>query len=123
MKEAVVIDGVRTPFGRAGRRGMFRSITHSELMVPLIKHILKRNNLDPKDIDEFHVGSAGVVTPMSKCRQYLFEAGFGDNIWGADVNTQCASGLHTTAEAAERIMAVPPTSSSPAASRRWAARA
>ncbi|MGD0115101.1 MAG: thiolase family protein [Dehalococcoidia bacterium] len=105
MKEAVVIDGVRTPFGRAGRRGMFRSITHSELMVPLIKHILKRNNLDPKDIDEFHVGSAGLVTPMSKCRQYLFEAGFGDNIWGSDVNTQCASGLHTTAEACERIMA------------------
>jgi len=105
MRDAVVIDGVRTPFGRAGRRGVFRSITHSELMVPLIKHILKRNNLDPKDIDEFHVGSAGVVTPMSKCRQYLFEAGFGDNIWGADVNTQCASGLHTTAEAAERIMA------------------
>jgi acetyl-CoA acetyltransferase family protein len=105
MRDAVVIDGVRTPFGRAGRRGVFRSITHSELMVPLIKHILKRNNLDPKDIDEFHVGSAGVVTPMSKCRQYLFEAGFGDNIWGSDVNTQCASGLHTTAEACERIMA------------------
>ena len=42
---------------------------------------------------------------MSKCRQYLFEAGFGDNIWGADVNTQCASGLHTTVEACERIMA------------------
>ena len=59
MREAVVIDGVRTPFGRAGRRGMFRAITHSELMVPLIKHMLKRNNLDPKDIDEFHVGSAG----------------------------------------------------------------
>ncbi len=105
MREAVVVDGVRTPFGRAGRRGMFRSITHSELMVPLIKHMLKRNNLDPKDIDEFHVGSAGLVTPMSKCRQYLFEAGFGDNIWGSDVNTQCASGLHTTAEACERIMA------------------
>ncbi len=104
MRDAVVIDGVRTPFGRAGRRGVFRSITHSELMVPLIKHILKRNNLDPKDVDEFHVGSAGIVSPMSKCRQYLFEAGFGDNIWGSDVNTQCASGLHTTAEACERIM-------------------
>jgi acetyl-CoA acetyltransferase family protein len=105
MREAVVVDGVRTPFGRAGRRGMFRAITHSELMVPLIKHLLKRTNLDPKDIDEFHVGSAQLVTPMSKCRQYLFEAGFGDNIWGSDVNTQCASGLHTTVEACERIMA------------------
>jgi acetyl-CoA acetyltransferase family protein len=74
-------------------------------MVPLIKHMLKRNNLDPKDIDEFHVGSAGLVTPMSKCRQYLFEAGFGDNIWGSDVNTQCASGLHTTVESCQAVMA------------------
>ena len=105
MREAVIIDGVRTPIGRAGRRGVFKGITHSELMVPIIKEILKRNNLDPKDIDEFHVGSAGLVTPMSKCRQYLFEAGFGDNIWGSDVNTQCASGLHTTVESCERVMA------------------
>jgi acetyl-CoA acetyltransferase family protein len=84
---------------------MFKAITNSELMVPLIKHMLKRNNLDPKDIDEFHVGSAGLVTPMSKCRQYLFEAGFGDNIWGSDVNTQCASGLHTTVESCQAVMA------------------
>jgi acetyl-CoA C-acetyltransferase len=105
MREAVIIDGVRTPFGRAGRRGVFKAITHSELMVPLIKHLLKRNNLDPKDVDEFHVGSAGLVTPMSKCRQYLFEAGFGDNIWGSDVNTQCASGLHTTVESCQAVMA------------------
>ncbi len=105
MREAVVVDGVRTPFGRAGRRGVFKAITHSELMVPLIKHMLKRNNLDPKDIDEFHVGSAQLVTPMSKCRQYFFEAGCGDNIWGSDVNTQCASGLHTTVESCQAVMA------------------
>jgi acetyl-CoA C-acetyltransferase len=73
-------------------------------MVPLIKHMLKRNNLDPKDIDEFHVGSAAIVSPMSKCRQYMFEAGFGDNIWGTDVNTQCASGLHTTVESCQAVM-------------------
>jgi 3-oxoadipyl-CoA thiolase len=105
MREAVIVDGVRTPFGRAGRRGVFKAITHSDLMVPLIPHILKRNKLDPKDIDEFHVGSAAIVSPMSKCRQYLFEAGFGDNIWGSDVNTQCASGLHTTVEACQAVMA------------------
>jgi acetyl-CoA acetyltransferase len=91
MREAVIIDGIRTPIGRAGRRGVFRTITHSELMVPIIKEILKRNKLDPKDVEEFHVGSAGIVSPMSKSRQYLFEAGFGDNIWGTDVNTQRSS--------------------------------
>jgi acetyl-CoA acetyltransferase family protein len=104
MREAVIVDGVRTPFGRAGRRGVFKAITHSELMVPLIPHILKRNNLDPKDVDEFHVGSAAQVSPMSKCRQYMFENGFGDNIWGSDVNTQCASALHTAVESCQAVM-------------------
>ena len=105
MREAVIVDGARTPFGRAGRRGVFKGITHSDLMVPLIKHLLKRNNLDPKDIDEFHVGSAALASPMSKCRQYLFEAGLGENIWGTDVNTQCASGLHTTVESCQAVIA------------------
>ena len=105
MREAVIVDGLRTPFGRAGRRGVFRAITHSDLMVPVIKELLKRNSLDPKDIDEFHIGSAALASPMSKCRQYLFEAGLGDNIWGTDVNTQCASGLHTTVESCQAVMA------------------
>lgn len=104
MREAVVVDGVRTPFGRAGRRGMFRAITHVDLMVPLLKEIVKRNNLDPKDVDELHIGSAGYVNPLTKARAYLWESGLPDNIWGVDINTQCASALHTVVTACERVM-------------------
>jgi len=43
MREAVVVDGVRTPFGRAGRRGMFRAISHVDLMVPVLKEIVRQN--------------------------------------------------------------------------------
>ena len=103
MREAVVADGVRTPFGRAGRRGMFRTITHVDLMVPLLKHILERNKLDPKDVDEVHVGSVMLTNPITKARHYLYEAGLPESIWGTDVNTQCASALQTVVEGCQAV--------------------
>lgn len=103
MREAVIADGVRTPFGRAGRRGMFRAITHVDLMVPLLKHILERNNLDPKNVDEVHVGSVLLTNPITKARHYLYEAGLPESIWGSDVNTQCASALQTVVEGCQAV--------------------
>ena len=105
MREAVIVDGVRTPFGRAGRRGVFKAITHVDLMVPLFKYLLQRNNLDPKDVDEVHMGSVMLSSPLTKARTYLFEAGLPESIWGTDVNTQCASALQTTVEACQCVMA------------------
>ena len=103
MREAVVVDGVRTPFGRAGRRGIFRAISHVDLMVPLLKEIVRRNDLDPNDIDEVHVGSVHLASRSTKARTYLFEAGLPECIWGTDVNTQCASALQTTVEACQCV--------------------
>jgi acetyl-CoA C-acetyltransferase len=103
MREAVIADGVRTPFGRAGRRGMFRAITHVDMMVPLLKHVLERNNLDPKNVDEVHVGSVLLTNPITKARHYLYEAGLPESIWGADVNTQCASALQTVVQGCQAV--------------------
>ncbi len=104
MREAVIVDHVRTPFGRAGARGVFREITHVELMVPLFKAIVERNHLDPALIDEVHIGSVGLSSALTKARTYMFEAGFPDSVWGTDVNTQCASALHTVVEACQAVM-------------------
>jgi acetyl-CoA acetyltransferase family protein len=103
MRDAVVVDGVRTPFGRAGRRGMFRAISHVDLMVPLLKEIIRRNSLDAREIDEVHMGSVHLATRSTKARTYMFEAGLPDSIWGTDVNTQCASSLQTTVEACQCV--------------------
>ena len=40
MREAVLVDMQRTPFGKAGQRGVFRDITHVDLVVPLLKSVL-----------------------------------------------------------------------------------
>jgi acetyl-CoA C-acetyltransferase len=104
MREAVIVDHVRTPFGRAGVRGIFREITHLELMVPLFKAVVGRNHLDPGLIDEVHIGSVELSGALTKARTYMFEAGLPDTIWGTDVNTQCASAMQTVVEACQAVI-------------------
>jgi acetyl-CoA C-acetyltransferase len=104
MIEAVVVDGIRTPFARAGARGVFRDITHVDLVVPLMKAIVERNKLDPKLIDEFTMGSVFQAGTITRSRMYLFEAGFPDSISGTDMNKQCGSALQGIVMGAHSIM-------------------
>lgn len=104
MREAVIVDMVRTPFARAGGRGVLRDITHVDLVVPLIKAIVERNKLDPNLIDEISMGSVGLVGPLLRARSYVFEAGLPDTISATDLNKQCASSLQTVAMGAHAIM-------------------
>jgi len=103
-KEAVLVDAVRTPFGRAGARGVLKDITHVDFMVPLMKAIVQRTKLDPNLIDEIYVGSAQLGGLLTRSRMYVFEAGFPDTISGTDVNKQCASSLETITMGAHAIM-------------------
>jgi acetyl-CoA C-acetyltransferase len=59
MKEAVIVDACRSPIGRAGDRGVYRSITGRDLMRPALRAIVERNKLDPAKIDDIVLGSAG----------------------------------------------------------------
>ena len=104
MREAVVVDMVRTPFGRAGQRGVFRDITHVELVTPLLKSILERNKVAPEEVDEVLMGSVGIAGLLTRSRHYLFEAGLPFSISATDMNKQCGSSLQATAQAAFAIM-------------------
>jgi len=104
MTEAVVVDGMRTPFGRAGARGVFKDITHVDLVVSLMKAIVERNKLDPKLIDEFNMGSVFQAGTITRTRMYLFEADFPDSISGTDMNKQCGSALQAIVMGAHSIM-------------------
>ncbi|MFQ6019749.1 MAG: thiolase family protein [Dehalococcoidia bacterium] len=105
MREAVVVDMVRTPFGRAGQKGVFRDITHVELVVPLLKAIVERNRLDPARVDEIVMGSVGVAGVLTRSRHYLFEADLPFSISATDMNKQCGSSLQALAQGAFAIMA------------------
>ena len=104
MTEAVLVDAVRTPFARAGARGVLKDITHVEMVVPLMKAIVERNKLDPNLIDEFNMGSVFQVGTLTRTRMYLFEADFPYSISGTDMNKQCGSALQAIVMGAHAIM-------------------
>ena len=105
MREAVLVDMVRTPFGRAGQRGVFRDITHVDLVVPLMKSLLERNNVSPEDVDEILMGSVGIAGMLTRSRHYVFEAGLPFSISATDMNKQCGSSLQASVQGAFAVMA------------------
>ncbi len=105
MREAVLIDMIRTPFGKAGQRGVFRDITHVELVVPLLKAILERNRIAPEEVDEILFGSVGIAGMLTRSRHYVFEAGLPFSISATDMNKQCGSSLQAGVQGAFAIMA------------------
>ena len=104
MREAVVVDMVRTPFGRAGQRGVFRDITHVELVTTLLKEALERSKLSAEEVDEVLMGSVGIAGMLTRSRHYLFEAGLPFSISATDMNKQCGSSLQAVAQGAFAIM-------------------
>src|SRR2546427_4782841 len=105
MREAVVVDMVRTPFGKAGRRGVFRDVTHVDLGVPLLKSILERNKVAAEEVDEILMGSVGIAGMLTRSRHYVFEAGLPFSISATDMNKQCGSSLQASVQGAFAVMA------------------
>jgi len=105
MREAVLVDMIRTPFGRAGQRGVFRDVSHVEMVVPLMKNILARNNVGGEEVDEVLWGSVGIAGMLTRSRHYVFEAGLPYTISATDMNKQCGSSLQASAQGAFAVMA------------------
>ncbi len=105
MREAVLVDMIRTPFGRAGQRGVFRDVSHVEMVVPLMKNVLARNNVGGEEVDEVLWGSVGIAGMLTRSRHYVFEAGLPHTISATDMNKQCGSSLQASAQGAFAVMA------------------
>ena len=57
MKNAVVIDAVRTPVGRASAdRGYFRDVRSEDLSAHVMQALLKRTGIAPKEIEDVRWG-------------------------------------------------------------------
>src|SRR5580704_17086347 len=48
-REVVFVDGVRTPFGKSGPKGIYAETRADDLVVRVIRELLRRNPKLPKD--------------------------------------------------------------------------
>ena len=105
MREAVVVDMMRTPFGKAGQRGCFATSLTSSWSCRLLKGILERNKVGAEEVDEILMGSVGIAGMLTRSRHYVFEAGLPFSISATDMNKQCGSSLQACTQGAFAVMA------------------
>ena len=62
LRDVVFVDGVRTPFGKAGPKGMYYETRADDLVVKCIRELLRRNpTLPPDRVDEVAVAATTQV--------------------------------------------------------------
>ena len=105
MREAVIIDAVRTPVGRYG--GALKSERPDDLAARCLTEIVKRNRLDPNLVEDVIFGNANGAGEENRnvARMALLLAGFPVTVGGQTINRLCGSGLNAVASAAHAIKA------------------
>ena len=100
----VLVEGVRTPFVKAG--GPFARVSAAELGRLAISELLARTGFDPAKIDEVIMGNCGTPPDTANiARVAALEAGVPASVPAFTVHRNCASGIESIAEAAARIAA------------------
>jgi len=92
----VVVDAVRTPFGRAGEKGIYWHTRAEDLCVPLLKAIVERNRpLEPAMVDDIIWGVTNQVKEQGGTlgRMISMLADWGFEVPGCSIDRMCASGL------------------------------
>ncbi|MEE8372551.1 MAG: thiolase family protein [Dehalococcoidia bacterium] len=107
MREAVVIDAVRTPIARAHPdKGWFKDTRSDQLSVAVVRELVSRTRLDPCLIEEVILGCANQTgeQAMNIARYVSIMAGLPFEVAAQTVNRQCASSMTAVHSAAQAIM-------------------
>jgi acetyl-CoA acetyltransferase family protein len=108
MREVVIVDGIRTPIGRAGRdQAYYKEVRGDDLSVACVKRLLDRSPaLNPADIEDVVWGCANQSGEQSLNlgRMIALLAGLPVEVAGTTIDRQCGSSLQAVNFGAHAIM-------------------
>src|SRR5829696_6023340 len=108
MAEAVIVDAIRTPVGRAFK-GSLAPLRPDETLAFVIDHVLERNpDVDPSTVEEVVAGCGlpqGLQANNIGRISVLLSEKLGQNTNGSTVSRYCASGLDAIRTAANAVVA------------------
>jgi acetyl-CoA acyltransferase len=108
MKNAVVVDCVRTPIGRSHKeKGWFRDVRSDDLAVACIKALIERTSIDPALIEDVVLGNTQQTGEqgLNAARSIALMAGLPVTSGGTTVNRLCGSSLQALNQASHAIAA------------------
>ena len=106
LREVVYVDGVRTAFGRAGEGGLFWRTRADDMVVKLVRELLRRNpELPPERIDDVVLAATAQVGDqgLTLGRGVALLAGLPSSAPGFAVDRMCAGALTATTSGAGEI--------------------
>ncbi len=103
MRQAVIIDYVRTPFGRYA--GALSGVRPDDLAATVVAEAVRRIEADPAGVDEVLLGATNQAGEDNRnvARMATLLAGFPVEVPAATVNRLCASGLEAVSQAARAV--------------------
>ena len=107
MREALIVEAVRSPRGR-GRagKGALSGLHPHDVFGQTIDHLAKKSGLTKGDVSDVVVGCVSQVGEQGGClaRNALTAAGWPDEVTGVTLNRYCGSGLQAVNFAAMGVM-------------------
>jgi acetyl-CoA acetyltransferase len=103
MRDAVIVDALRTPDGRYA--GALSPVRPDDLAARAIEAVVERNELDPAYIDEVYMGCTNQAGEDNRnvARMASLIAELPVEVPGVTVNRLCASGLEAIVQAARQV--------------------
>jgi acetyl-CoA acyltransferase len=107
MREAVIVDVVRTPLGRGKETGALHGWHAVDLAAQPLKALIERNGLDPAEVEDVIMGCVMQVGEQAANigRNAALGAGFPESVCGTSVDRQCGSSQQALHFAAQGVMA------------------
>jgi acetyl-CoA acyltransferase len=106
MREVFFVDGVRTPFGKAGPKGQFWRTRADDLAVKAVRELLRRNpEIPPERIGDVVLAATAQVGDqgLTLGRDVALLAGIPETVPGFAVDRMCAGALTSLTAAAGEI--------------------
>jgi 3-oxoadipyl-CoA thiolase len=103
LGDALIVDAVRTPFGRHG--GGLAPVRPDDLAALVLRKALLRTGVPGDDIEDVILGCANQAGEDNRnvARMAALLAGLPDHVGGSTVNRLCGSGMDAIASAARAI--------------------
>lgn len=103
MRDAVIVESVRTPVGRHG--GALKDVRPDDLAALVLREVVRRAGIEPALVEEVYLGCANQAGEDNRnvARMAVLLAGFPKEVAAVTVNRLCASGLTAINHAARAI--------------------
>jgi acetyl-CoA acyltransferase len=107
MRDAVIVDAVRTPIGKGKPGGALSGVHPVDLHAHAIRSLIERTGIDPALVDDVISGAVGQIGEQSgnTARWAALAAGLPESVPAVTVDRQCGSSQQAIHFAAQGVIA------------------